>query len=103
MLKTKKIDVRLDQELFDLVDNYAKSSRLSRAQVVERALLQLFGRPVMDNPITQGNAAPLKSSQKSSSKPSNVSPPVGAEIATINEPLDSGSAPARRPSSRQAG
>jgi len=53
--KTKKIDVRLDQDLFDLVDNYAQASRLSRGQVVERALLQLFGRPVADDPLTQGN------------------------------------------------
>lgn len=53
--KTKKIDVRLDQELFDLVDKYAQASRLSRGQVIERALLQMFGRPVADDPISQGN------------------------------------------------
>ena len=55
MKKTKKIDVRLDQALFDLVDNHAQASRLSRGQVVERALLQLFGQPVADDPIPQGN------------------------------------------------
>jgi hypothetical protein len=48
--KTKKIDVRLDQELFDLVDAHAQASRLSRGQVVERALLHLFGQTVTDAP-----------------------------------------------------
>jgi predicted transcriptional regulator len=62
MKKTKKIDVRLDQALFDLVDNHAQASRLSRAQVVERALLHLFGQTVEDNPIKQGKA-PAQPSQ----------------------------------------
>jgi hypothetical protein len=52
--KTKKIDVRLDQVLFDLVDAHAQASRLSRGQVVERALLHLFGQTVTDTPIHQG-------------------------------------------------
>jgi hypothetical protein len=52
--KTKKIDVRLDQALFDLVDAHAQASRLSRGQVVERALLHLFGQTVTDTPIHQG-------------------------------------------------
>jgi len=56
MKKTKKIDVRLDQALFDLVDNHAQASRLSRAQVVERALLHLFGQTVRDTPSKQGKA-----------------------------------------------
>ena len=88
LLKTKKIDVRLDQELFDLVDNYAQASRLSRAQVVERALLQSFGRPVADNPIPQGNVAP-QSSASNLFKPSETS--------------DGGSSTANRPNSRKAG
>jgi len=73
LLKTKKIDVRLDQELFDLVDNYAQASRLSRAQVVERALLQLFGRPVADDPIPQGKApTPERAGAKTSKLSANL-------------------------------
>lgn len=86
LLKTKKIDVRLDQELFDLVDNYAQASRLSRAQVVERALLNLFGRPVSDHPQT-----PEKN---------------GPQIAKIYRPSktsDGGSSPAKTRNFRQTG
>lgn len=54
MKKTKKIDVRLDQALFDLVDAHAQTARLSRGQVVERALLHLFGQTVEDAPIKMG-------------------------------------------------
>jgi hypothetical protein len=59
--KTKKIDVRLDQVLFDLVDAHAQASRLSRGQVVERALLHLFGQTVTDA-LPQGKA-PAQSQQ----------------------------------------
>jgi len=55
--KTKKIDVRLDQALFDLVDTHAQSARLSRGQVVERALLQYLGQPVVDAPSYSGKGS----------------------------------------------
>ena len=87
--KTKKIDVRLDQELFDLVDNYAQASRLSRGQVVERALLQLFGRPVADNPIHQGNDTPPEY--------------VGAKILKASKSSDSMSSIHMKRNSRRAG
>ena len=87
--KTKKIDVRLDQELFDLVDNYAQASRLSRSQVVERALLQLFGRPVEDSPIHQGKANPPDS--------------VGVKTLRASESFDSTPSTATTKSSHPAG
>ena len=54
--KTKKIDVRLDTSLFDLIENHALSLRLSRAQVVERALLHFFGQTVKDTLVITGKA-----------------------------------------------
>jgi hypothetical protein len=48
--KSAKLDVRLTPELRQLVDGFAHASRLSRSQVVERALLRFFGIKVLESP-----------------------------------------------------
>ena len=89
-VKTKKIDVRLDQDLYDSVDALAKNSRLSRSQVVERALLQFFGHSLAEDPIKYGSG---KATPQDNSL--NVFIPC--------KPSVGGSSTATRPSSRQAG
>jgi hypothetical protein len=104
------VSTTVDLETSAEIDRLAAAGGLTRSQWAREALTEIATEATIygitkKTEVTKlsGNAAPLKSSQKSSSKPSNDCSPVGAEIATINEPLDSGSAPARRPSSRQAG
>ena len=43
LVKSKKIDTRLDDYLFALVDAYAKRHGLKRTQVIVRALEKYFG------------------------------------------------------------
>jgi hypothetical protein len=43
LVKTKKIDTRLNDYLFALVDAYAKRHGLKRTQVIVRALEKYFG------------------------------------------------------------
>lgn len=69
MNKTKKIDIRLDPELFIEIDSFATQARLSRSQVVERALLQFFGHEVVVAPLKQLRRRIL-SSKKNESKSS---------------------------------
>ena len=89
-VKTKKIDVRLDQDLFDSVDAFAKNSRLSRSQVVERALLQFFGHSLAEDPVQYGSG---KATPQDNSL--NVFIPSKTSVG--------GSSTATRPSSRRAG
>jgi hypothetical protein len=48
--KTEKIDVRLEPDLFAEVDSFAKANRISRSQVVQKALLKYFGHHLPSEP-----------------------------------------------------
>jgi predicted transcriptional regulator len=50
-LKQAKLDCRITQELRDQIDAFAQGARLSRSQVVERALLAYFGETVLETPV----------------------------------------------------
>ena len=48
--KEAKLDTRITQELREKIDAFARTARLSRSQVVERALLQYFGETLIESP-----------------------------------------------------
>ena len=49
-IKGAKLDTRITIELRERIDAFAQSARLSRSQVVERALLQYFGETLIESP-----------------------------------------------------
>jgi hypothetical protein len=70
--KSEKIDVRLEPDLFAEVDSFAKANRISRSQVVQRALLKYFGHHIASDPgehryllNESGNLPPLEPWQRS--------------------------------------
>jgi hypothetical protein len=70
--KTEKIDVRLEPDLFAEVDSFAKANRISRSQVVQKALLKYFGHHLPSEPSEHryllnesGNLPPLEPWQRS--------------------------------------
>lgn len=48
--KTARLDARIPEELRALVDQFAIVSRMSRSQVIERALLAYFGQAAPATP-----------------------------------------------------
>jgi hypothetical protein len=49
-IKGAKLDTRITIELRERIDAFAQSARLSRSQVVERALLTYFGETLIESP-----------------------------------------------------
>jgi hypothetical protein len=51
-------------DLWQKVDAFSKSSRLSRSQVVERALLAYFGEHVQEAPFSPPEVIALRAAEK---------------------------------------
>lgn len=92
-VKQKKIDTRMDDQLFKLVDGYARAHGMTRTQVVVAAVRQFFG-------MTPANPVAFAQSQGKTT-PQNA--PVGAEILRPSETFGSGSSTAPQPHSLKTG
>ncbi len=108
-VKVKKIDTRLDDYLFALVDAYAKRHSLKRTQVIVRALEKYFGIQHAD-PVefASGNIlpktvlhAPISRVQLNDEK--NPSEPLGDSIHDPSEKSAGGSKTAKTPTRYQKG
>jgi len=89
----KKIDTRMDDHLFDLVDSYAKNNSMTRTQVVVAAVRQFFG-------LTPANPVAFAQSQ-GKSRPQAVA--AGAAILTASANFATGSLTAPQPDSLKTG
>ena len=80
-IKGAKLDTRITMELREKIDAFAESARLSRSQVVERALLQYFGESVAESP------ADIRPTTKAEGKePPNNGPRIGFHAKKGNGP-----------------
>jgi hypothetical protein len=79
--KSRKIDCRMTEALWEQVETFAAASHLSRSQVVERALLQYFGESVAESP------ADIRPTTKAEGKePPNNGPRIGFHAKKGNGP-----------------
>lgn len=97
IVKQKKIDTRMDDRLFELVDGYAKTHGMTRTQVVVAAVRQFFGITPA-NPVTFAHTQ-----QRGIYTPVTCAPTQETTLMAAEEPNnicelpDSGSSPAKTP------
>ena len=102
-MKQKKIDTRLDDYLFALVDAFAKRHGLKRTQVIIRALEEFFGLEQADPKAFARTQGKTFAQSQGKAHPQDQQGNAGAKTLKASANFDSTPSTATKKSSRPAG